>query len=165
MYFDALFYIRTGDNNFDLYFDIIINVESSTIIDVEFSTVIDINNILRLDNNDDNIQFTSGDNDVKFSDYITKISYTPSHIIKHGSVLYLILLQICLYDQRYILLMYRNVFSFDCVTKIPYAPVHIIGHGSVLYLIFMQILLYDQQNVLLYDAVTTIVMMKAYDMT
>ena len=44
-------------------------------------------------------------------------------------------------------------------------PLHIIDQGSVLYLILMQILLYDQQNVLSYAAVTTPVMMKAYDLT
>ena len=50
------------------------------------------------------------------------------------------------------------------ITMIPSnIPLHIIGHMSVLYLILMQILLYDQQHVLPYAAVTTPVMMKAYD--
>ena len=42
-------------------------------------------------------------------------------------------------------------------------PSCIIDHGSMLYLILMQILLYDQQNVLSYAAVTTPIMMKAYN--
>jgi len=52
---------------------------------------------LKLDNNDDDIQFTSSDNDVKLITFVA-----PFHLIDHGSILYLILLQVLLYNQQYV---------------------------------------------------------------
>ena len=86
--------------------------------------------------------------------------YKFFHIIDHGSVLYLIFLQIRLYEQYDALssLNHNNDNIKDIVIgysngnddvrlitiTLPYAPLlHIIDHGSVLYLIYLQTLLFN----------------------